>query len=141
MTALAFDTSAIAPKWKAFQQSLPVKIGTITSEREFKRVVKFLNGLVDVVGDDENHELAGLLDVVGQFVEEYESAHNEIPDASPHDVLRFLVDQHGLKQSDLASEIGGQSVVSDILNGHRSINARQAKALGMRFGVSAAVFL
>lgn len=141
MTALAFDTSAIAPKWKAFQQSLPVKIGTITSEREFKRVVKFLNGLVDVVGDDEDHELAGLLDVVGQFVEEYESAHHEIPDASPHDVLRFLVDQHGLKQSDLASEIGGQSVVSDILNGHRSINARQAKALGMRFGVSAAVFL
>ena len=141
MTALAVDTAAIAPTWKAFQQSLPVKIGTITSEREFKRVVKFLNGLVDVVGDDEDHELAGLLDVVGQFVEEYENAHHVIPDASPHEVLRFLVDQHGLKQSDLAAEIGGQSVVSDILNGRRSINARQAKALGTRFGVSAAVFL
>jgi HTH-type transcriptional regulator / antitoxin HigA len=127
--------------WRAFQQSLPVKIGTITSEREFKRVVKFLNGLVDVVGDDEDHELAGLLDVVGQFVEEYENAHHVIPDASPHEVLRFLVDQHGLTQSDLAVEIGGQSVVSDILNGRRSINARQAKALGTRFGVSAAVFL
>ena len=141
MTALAVDTAAIVPTWKAFQQSLPVKIGTITSEREFKRVVKFLNGLVDVVGDDEDHELAGLLDVVGQFVEEYENAHHVIPDASPHEVLRFLVDQHGLKQSDLAAEIGGQSVVSDILNGRRSINARQAKALGARFGVSAAVFL
>jgi HTH-type transcriptional regulator / antitoxin HigA len=141
MTALAVDTAAIVPTWKAFQQSLPVKIGTITSEREFKRVVKFLNDLVDVVGDDEDHELAGLLDVVGQFVEEYESAHHMIPDASPHEVLRFLVDQHGLKQSDLAAEIGGQSVVSDILNGRRSINARQAKALGTRFGVSAAVFL
>lgn len=141
MTALAVDTAAIVPTWKAFQQSLPVKIGTITSEREFKRVVKFLNGLVDVVGDDEDHELAGLLDVVGQFVEEYENAHHVIPDASPHEVLRFLVDQHGLKQSDLAAEIGGQSVVSDILNGRRSINARQAKALGTRFGVSAAVFL
>ena len=141
MTAFAIDTSAIAPAWKAFQGSLPVKIGTITSEREFKRVVKFMNGLLDVVGDDEGHELAGLLDVVGQFVEAYESVHHLVPDAPAHQVLRFLMDQQGLKQTDLAAEIGGQSVVSDILNGHRAINARQAKALGVRFGVSAGAFL
>lgn len=141
MTAFAIDAAAIAPAWKAFQVSLPVKIGTITSEREFKRVVKFMNGLLDVVGDDEDHELAGLLDVVGQFVEEYETTHHAVPDAAPHEVLRFLVDQHGLKQTDLAAEIGGQSVVSDILNRRRTINARQAKALGARFGVSAGAFL
>lgn len=141
MTAFVIDTAAIAPAWKAFQRSLPVKIGTITSEREFKRVVKFMNGLLDAVGDDEGHDLAGLLDVVGQFVEEYESAHHTIPEAPPHEVLRFLLDQHGLKQTDLAAEIGGQSVVSDILNGHRMINARQARALAERFGVSVAAFL
>ena len=114
---------------------------TITSEREFKRVVKFMNGLLDVVGDDEDHELAGLLDVVGQFVEEYENAHHALPDAAPRDVLRFLLDQHGLKQTDLSAEIGGQSAVSNILNGHRTMSARQAKALGARFGVAAAAFL
>ena len=141
MTKFAIDTAAITPAWKAFQNSLPVKIGTITDEREFKRVVKFMNGLLDAVGDDEDHELAGLLDVVGQSVEAYENAHHAIPDASPHDVLRFLVERHGLKQADLAAEIGGQSVVSDILSGRRAINARQAKALGARFGVSAAAFL
>ena len=141
MTAFAIDTAAIAPAWKAFQLSLPVKIGPITSEREFKRVVKFMNGLLDAVGDDEEHELAGLLDVVGQFVEEYESSHHTIPEAPPHEVLRFLLDQHGLKQTDLAAEIGGQSVVSSILNGHRTINARQAKALSGRFDVSVAAFL
>lgn len=141
MNTLAIDTTTLAPAWRAFQGSLPVKIGTITSAREFKRVVKFMNGLLDVVGDDEDHELAGLLDVVGQFVEEYESTHHAIPDAAPHEVLRFLMTQHELKQTDLAAEIGGQSVVSDILNERRSINARQAKALAARFGVSGAVFL
>ena len=141
MTSFAIDTAAIAPAWKAFQVALPVKIGTITSEREFKRVVKFMNGLLDVVGDDESHELAGLLDVVGQFVEEFENTHHALLDASPHEVLRFLLDRHGLKQTDLSFELGGQSVVSDILNGRRTVNARQAKALGMRFGVSAAAFL
>ena len=78
--------------------------------------------------------------MVGQFVEEYENAHHALPDAASHNVLRFLLDQHGLKQTDLSAEIGGQSVVSDILNGHRTVNARQAKALGARFGVSAAAF-
>ena len=51
------------------------------------------------------------------------------------------MDQHDLKQHDLAAEIGGQSVVSDILNGNREINARQAKALAARFKVSALAFL
>lgn len=141
MNALTIDAATIAPAWKAFQTSLPVKIGAITSEREFKRVVKFMNGLLDVVGDDENHELAGLLDVVGQFVEEYEATRHAVAEAAPHETLRFLMEQHGLKQSDLALEVGGQSVVSGILNGRRGINARQARALAERFGVSAAVFL
>ena len=140
MTAFVIDTAAIAPAWKAFQRSLPVKIGTITSEREFKRVVKFMNGLLDAVGDDEGHDLAGLLDVVGQFVEEYESAHHTIPEAPPHEVLRFLLDQHGLKQTDLC-EIGSQGVVSEILAGKRDLNVRQIRALSKRFGVSPATFV
>lgn len=52
----------------------------------------------------------------------------------------FFFDQHGLKQGDLAEEIGGQSVGSEVLNGKRAINARQAKALAGRFGV-ATVFI
>ena len=71
----------------------------------------------------------------------YEQAHHTTPDAAPHEVLRFLMNQHDLKQRDLQLEIGGQSVVSHILNGTRPINARQAKALAARFGVSAAAFI
>ena len=141
MSTLAINPAAIAPAWHAFQSVLPVKIGTIRNDADYERVVAFMNSLLDVVGDDEAHELADLLDLVGQLVEDYEGTRHVIPDAAPHEVLRFLLDQHGLKQSDLASEIGGQSVVSDILSGKRAINARQAKALAARFGVSAAAFL
>ena len=93
------------------------------------------------MGDDEKHDLADLLDLVGQLVEDYEATRHAIPVAAPYLILRFLMDRHDLKQNDLATEIGGQSVVSDILNGKREINARQAKALAARFGVSAAAFL
>ena len=141
MSTLAINPAVIAPAWHAFQSVLPVKIGTIRNDADYERVVAFMNSLLDVVGDDEAHELADLLDLVGQLVEDYEGTRHVIPDAAPHDVLRFLLDQHGLMQSDLASEIGGQSVVSDILSGKRAINARQAKALAARFGVSAVAFL
>jgi len=46
-----------------------------------------------------------------------------------------------LTQTELSKELGGQPVVSAILNGKRAINARQASALASRFGVSAAVFI
>lgn len=141
MNAVTLDASAIAPVWKAFQDSLPVRIGIIRDDAQYDQTVGFMNGLLDVVGDDEEHELMDFLDLVGQLVSDYESARYVLPGAKPHEVLRFIMEQHGLKQTDLAAEIGGQSVVSDILGGKREINARQARALAARFGVSPAVFL
>ena len=141
MTSPAFNQAAIAPAWNAFQNALPVKMGPIRTGAEYDRMVAFMNSLVDVVGEDEEHHLADLLELVGQLVEDYDDIHHTISDAPAREVLQFLMEQQSLKQTDLSGEIGGQSVVSDILNGKREINARQAKALGARFGVSAAAFL
>jgi HTH-type transcriptional regulator/antitoxin HigA len=141
MNAVTLDASAIAPVWKTFQDSLPVRIGIIRDDAQYDQTVGFMNGLLDVVGDDEEHELMDFLDLVSQLVSDYESVRYVLPGAKPHEVLRFIMEQHGLKQTDLAAEIGGQSVVSDILGGKREINARQARALAARFGVSPAVFL
>ena len=141
MSELIINTATIAPAWKAFQSALPVKIGTIRNEAHYGQAVNFVNSLLDVVGDNEDHELADLLDLVGQLVEDYENTCHVIQGAAPYEVLRSLMEQNGLRQTDLAEEIGGQSVVSDILSGKREINARQAKLLAARFGVSPAAFL
>lgn len=74
------------------------------------------------------------------LIERYEEAHYSIPQASPADVLRFLLDQHGLKQHDLAAELGGESVVSEVLSGKRKLNAAHIEQLSKRFHVSPAVF-
>jgi len=97
--------------------------------------------LLQEVGEDEDHKLADLLDVVSTLVVEYEDRRFPLEDAKPRDVLKFIMEEHGLKQVDLKKEIGSQGVVSEILAGDREINARQAKALAKRFGVSPAVFI
>jgi HTH-type transcriptional regulator/antitoxin HigA len=101
-----------------------------------------LDELLQQVGDDEDHPLTDLLDVVGLLVAQHDQeTGRRIEAANPQDVLKFLMDQHGLKQADLRKEIGTQGVVSEVLAGTRKINVRQAKALAQRFGVSPAVFL
>jgi HTH-type transcriptional regulator/antitoxin HigA len=97
--------------------------------------------LLKEVGEDEDHPLADFLDIVSTLVEKYEERSFRILDAKPREVLRFLMEERGLKQADLNKEIGSQGVVSEILAGDREINVRQAKALAKRFGVSPAVFI
>ena len=141
MIAMAFDPKALASSWNTFQRAMPVRLAAIHTLADYERAVEFMNQLLDLVGDDEDHELVDMLELLGQLIEDYESQHYALPNVGPAQVLRFLMEQHDLKQADLASELGTQSVVSDILSGRRQINARQAKALAQRFGVSAAVFI
>jgi HTH-type transcriptional regulator/antitoxin HigA len=135
------DLDALAPAWREFQTRTPVKLRTIENERHYRAMVNIMNKLLDEIGDREIHPLMGLLDIVSFFVRDYEERNIEIPEAEPAVVLRFLMEQHSLRQSDLAAIFGSQSNVSEVLNGKREINARQARALAGRFSVSAAVFI
>lgn len=141
MNTVTINTAVIGSAWKAFQDVLPVKVSTIRNDRQYEQVVSLMNNLLDAMGDNENHELVEFLDLLSQLVEDYENTFHVIPDAPSHEVLRFVMEQNNIKQADLSEEIGAQSVVSDILNGKRNINARQAKLLALRFGVSPAAFL
>ena len=133
------DFGVIVNAWSSLRSR--TKIGVIGSESEYDRMVKLMDALIDKIGDNERHELAGLLGVVSVLIERYEEDRISIPQGSPADALRLLMEQHGLRQADLRHELGSQGVTSEILNGHRKINARQAKALAERFNVSATTFL
>jgi HTH-type transcriptional regulator / antitoxin HigA len=113
---------------------------SIRNEHEYDLAVERLNHLLDEVGTDEQHPLYTLLDTLGTLIHAYEEQHHPMPECSGVDVLHFLMDEHGLTQSDLP-EIGSQGVVSDILRGKRELNIRQIRALAKRFQVSPAVFI
>ena len=134
------DAAAVQAAWATLERSVG-PLAAIRSKREYERKRKLMNALLDEIGGDERHPLAGLLDLLGELVAAYEAREATMPEAPPADVLRLLIEAHGLSQADLAAELGGQPVVSAVLGGKRAINARQAKALGQRFGVSPAVFI
>ena len=45
------------------------------AESEYKQLVALLDDLIDVVGEDENHPLASLMEVIGVLIEKYEAEH------------------------------------------------------------------
>ena len=81
-----------------------------------------------------------LIDTLGTLIKEYEDRNIPEPQANGIDALKYLMEEHNLKQNDL-SEIGSQGVVSEILNGKRELNLRQVKLLSQRFSVSPNVFI
>jgi HTH-type transcriptional regulator/antitoxin HigA len=80
------------------------------------------------------------IELLTLLIERYEAEQFKIPNTSPAGVLKFLLAQHGLKQRDLAAELGGESVVSEVLSGKRKLNAAHIENLSRRFHVSPAVF-
>jgi HTH-type transcriptional regulator/antitoxin HigA len=113
---------------------------SVRNAQEYDQAIERLNSLLDAIGDDEEHPLYSLLDTLGTLIHAYEEAHLPMPDCGGRDVLRFLMEEHGLTQSDLP-ELGSRRVVSAIVRGKRELNAREMRALAARFHVSPNVFL
>jgi HTH-type transcriptional regulator/antitoxin HigA len=130
------DLERIAAIWPSVKDTL----STPHTERDYRRARGVLGLLTDEVGEDEQHALASLMETVGNLVSAYETEHDREPPAGPIEGLRYLMEEHGLRQSDLR-ELGTQGVVSEILAGKRTLNLRQIRALSARFAVSPAVFI
>jgi|GEM_PF-977505 len=87
-------------------------------------------------------DLCAYAETLGLLIENYEKTRfpKNSKQVSGSEMLAFLMEQHGLSQSDLGKDLGGQPNVSAILAGKRKLNARQMDVLAKRFSVSPAVF-
>jgi HTH-type transcriptional regulator/antitoxin HigA len=128
----------ITAHFEALQSFVPLH--SITTKDEYAKAVSALNQLLDAGAADEEHPLAGLVNIVGTLIAVYEDVHNRAEKVASVAMLRLLMDQHQLSQSDLP-EFGTQGVVSEILRGKRELNVRQIRLLAARFNVPASVFL
>ena len=117
-----------------------VPLGHLRTRRDYLRARRMLDRIIDATGNDEPGPAAAPAETLGIFIERYEARHVRIPATTPADVLRLLMEQHRLVQSDLP-EVGSQGVVSEILRGKRRLNARQVRALTQRFGIPADLLL
>jgi HTH-type transcriptional regulator / antitoxin HigA len=132
---MSIKIQEIQPYWAVISPYLSVR-----NEEEYDRAIDQLNSLIDMVGTDENHSMYEYLDTLATLIHAYEEKNFPMPAASGVEVLLYLMEEHGLHQTDLP-EVGSQGVISEILNGKRELNVRQIRELAQRFHVSPAVFI
>ncbi|GAB6043746.1 helix-turn-helix domain-containing protein [Endothiovibrio diazotrophicus] len=113
---------------------------SIRDEAEYDAAVERVETLIERGAEQPDHPLHGLLDLLTALLQRYDERHHPLPEVSGIEMLRYLMESHGLTQSQLP-EVGPQSVISELLRGKRTLNLRQVAALRKRFGVSADLFL
>jgi HTH-type transcriptional regulator / antitoxin HigA len=115
----------------------------ITSKNQHAVALNVLGKLISYINgeklSDEGAEV--YLKILSDLVGKYERDHYKTSAVRGTEMLAYLMELQGLKQSDLAKELGGQPIVSKILKGERELNLRQVKALAKRFKVSPGVFI
>jgi HTH-type transcriptional regulator/antitoxin HigA len=111
------------------------------NEDELNELIDLADTLMDDTGGDRNHPLYGLLEIVGNLIAAYEDAHIPEPEVEPLDRLKYLMEEHGLRQRDLVRiGVGSRGVVSELLSGKRDFNKRQIMVLSEFFKCGPAVF-
>ena len=124
--------------WGALQAIVPVS--PIRNEWQYEQGLNILNGLLDIVNDDETHPLYDLLDTLGILVHTYEESCYPAPEVTGIEVLKFLMEEQNLTSSDLP-DVGDSRMVSELLTGDRPLSVVHIRALSQRFGLSPATFL
>ena len=115
-------------------------VSTIHTEAQYKKAINMLDELIDEINEKSDPIKESLIDTLGTLIKDYEDRTIKEPKGDSVGALKYLLEEHGLNQSDL-QEIGSQGVVSEILNGKRKLNLRQVVALSKRFSVSPSVFI
>jgi HTH-type transcriptional regulator / antitoxin HigA len=82
-----------------------------------------------------------LLELLVILIEKFEEANYPVPNVEPDRILLHLMEARNMRQEELVGVIGSRGVVSEIVNGKRSISKAQAKALGQLFHVSPSLFI
>jgi len=108
--------------------------------RRYSEAVRILMLECESLEADNRAAVRQYLNSVIPFIEQFEKREFDIGPATPEEVFGFLMEQHDLSQYDLAKELGGQPVVSQILSGKRRLTREHIERLSKRFGVTPATF-
>ncbi len=101
-------------------------------------------GILDAMaGFEMNADQEDYFEAIATFVEKHETGHHPITDEkiTPVELLRSLVDEHGMTESDLGRLLGDRSLGHRILSGEREVSKAHIRILAEHFSLNPAALL
>jgi HTH-type transcriptional regulator/antitoxin HigA len=111
----------------------------IESDEEFDRLVCKMEALDRKANPTPEEEALSAL--LLKLIKDYDDLHYPLPASPPHKIIRFLMEQRGLKQADLLPVFGSRGIASEVIGGKREPGKTHIRKLAEFFHVSPAVFL
>jgi HTH-type transcriptional regulator/antitoxin HigA len=110
----------------------------IQSEKELLERANVMDYLMDLA-QHENDIVLVFANAISDRIEEFED-QMEMPTVPVAEKLKMLMEAHSVKQKDLKN-IAPQSVISELLNGKRTVNLNQAKGFARYFNLPVSYFV
>jgi HTH-type transcriptional regulator / antitoxin HigA len=83
-----------------------------------------------------------MIELMATLVDQYEESRWPTPKASPGELLKFLMAERQLSQSELARQVAvPQSTIASVIAGRRQLSKANVLTLGKFFGVSPTLFM
>lgn len=111
----------------------------IETEEEYNRALEIAEKLT--FAKNRTPEEKVLHKLLVTLIEVYETENYPMNESAPYEILQHLMEVSGTRQADLVGVIGSSGVVSEVVNGKRSLSKAQAKVLANYFKVSSSLFI
>ncbi len=109
-------------------------VAPIKTDRDYRRTLKEIEGLMDAEGDTPEGDR---LDVLVTLVEAWEAKHYPLDLPDPVEAITYHMEQKGLSPKDLMPYIGGRNRVYEVLNRKRPLTLKMIWRLHKGLGIPA----
>ncbi len=127
---------------KAYGRLLARTVPTVIKTAEDnRRMLAIVDKLMAKGEENLTREEDALLELLVDLIHDFEQKYDPLPKSDPHKMVAFLLDQRGMKASDLWPVLGSKSRTSELLSGKREVSKDQAKKLAEFFRVPVDLFI
>ena len=110
----------------------------IKTEEDYDKAIARIEELFDFQpGSSEFEEL----ELLALIVKDYEDKYYPMPSPDPIEVVKFKMEEKGLKNKDLIGINGSESHVSSVFKGRMKITLDMARALSELLNIPASIFI
>ena len=110
-----------------------IAIPIVANDSDFEEASRRLETLVtSSAGTPERFEADALWLILDDYQRKH---HGPPPDASPIDIVRWVMAERGLKPKDLTPIFGDATRVSDFLHGRRQLSKKHIRGLAETYGI------
>ena len=118
--------------------TLPRKVET---EEQNEHYLQIIEAFMDKGAENFTPEEHTLFDLLVTLVEDFEERTYKMPEIPIHERIKYLLEERGLRQKDLAPTFGSEGTISDIINGRRPMTLKTAQNLSKFFNVPVELFI